>query len=58
MSDDELEHLRAILSRNQPKPKKSRIFGVVGRALKGWFTRAKKPVGRKAGGKRRKDEAA
>jgi hypothetical protein len=58
MSDEELEHLRAILSRNQPKPKKTRFFGVVGRALKGLFTRPKKPVGRKEGGKRRKDEAA
>jgi len=58
MSDDELEHLRAILSRSQSKPKKSRIFSAVGRALKGLFTRPKKPVGQKEGGKRRKNEAA
>ena len=43
MSDDELDRLRAILAKTHSKPESSGIVGKISRAVKGLFTRPKKP---------------
>ena len=43
MSDDELEHLRAILAKIHSKQEAGGIVGKISRAVKGLFTRPRKP---------------
>jgi len=43
MSDDELEHLRAILAKTHSKQEPAGIVGKISRAVKGLFTRPRKP---------------
>ena len=43
MSDDELEHLRALLAKTHNKPERAGIVGKISRAVKGLFTRPRKP---------------
>jgi hypothetical protein len=43
MSDDELEHLRAILAKTHSKPERLGIVGKISRVMKGLFTRPRKP---------------
>jgi hypothetical protein len=42
MSDDELEHLRALVARTHSKPERAGIVARISRAMKGLLTRPKK----------------
>jgi hypothetical protein len=42
MSDDELEHLRAILAKTHSEPERVSILSRISRAAKRLFTRSKK----------------
>ena len=43
MSDDELEHLRAILAKTHGKAESAGIVGRISRLVKGLFRRPRKP---------------
>ncbi len=58
MSDDELEHLRTILSRTYSEPKKKSIREIVRRTITKLLTRPKKAAGKQAEKGRRKEDAA
>ena len=43
MSDDELEHLRAILAKTHGNQESAGVVGKISRVVKGLFTRPRKP---------------